>query len=95
MLPVTHGDDFTKLHLLLYTMVLAASTLLPVAVGMSGKIYLVSVIGLNGFFLYFAYKLFRDYSDSLARKTFSFSILYLSLLFAALLVDHFAPLIMQ
>jgi protoheme IX farnesyltransferase len=92
MLPVTHGDDFTKLHLLLYTLLLTASTMLPFVVGMSSWIYLVSAIVLNGFFLFYAIKLLRDYSDSLARRTFAFSILYLSLLFAALLVDHYAPL---
>lgn len=95
MLPVTHGDDFTKLHLLLYTFLLAAVTLLPFAVGMSGWIYLVSIVILNGYFLNFAIKLYRDYSDALARRTFAFSILYLSLLFAALLIDHYAALVLQ
>ena len=95
MLPVTHGDAFTKLHLLLYTILLAAATLLPFAVGMSGWIYLVSVLVLNGYFLYFAIKLYLDYSDALARRTFAFSILYLSLLFAALLIDHYAVLVLR
>jgi len=94
MLPVTHGDAFTKLHLLLYTMLLAAVTLLPFAVGMSGWIYLVSILVLNGYFLHFAIRLYRDYSDALARKTFTFSILYLSLLFAALLIDHYSALVL-
>ena len=94
MLPVTHGDAFTKLHLLLYTLLLTASTLLPFAVGMAGWIYFISAVVLNGFFLYFAVKLLRDYSDTLARRTFAFSILYLSLLFAALLIDHYAPLVL-
>lgn len=92
MLPVTHGDAFTKLHLFLYTLLLTAATLLPVAIGMSGWIYLVSVLALNAVFLYFAVKLIRHYSDALARKTFAFSILYLSLLFGALLLDHYFPL---
>ena len=92
MLPVTHGDAFTKLHLLLYTLLLAASTLLPFAVGMASWIYLSAALVLNGFFLFYAVKLLRDYSDALARRTFAFSILYLSLLFAALLIDHYAPL---
>lgn len=92
MLPVTHGDAFTKLHLFLYTLLLTAATLLPVAIGMSGWIYLVSVLALNAVFLYFAVKLVRHYSDALARKTFAFSILYLSLLFGALLLDHYFPL---
>jgi protoheme IX farnesyltransferase len=95
MLPVTHGDEFTKLHLLLYTVLLAAVTLLPFAVGMSGWIYLVSVLVLNGYFLYFAIKLNFHYSDALAKRTFAFSILYLSLLFAVLLIDHYSALVLQ
>ena len=95
MLPVTHGDAFTKLHLLLYTLLLTASTLLPFAVGMASWIYLLSALVLNGFFLFYAVKLLRHYSDALARRTFSFSILYLSLLFAALLIDHYAPLVLK
>ncbi len=91
MLPVTHGEAFTRLHLLLYTLLLAAATLLPFAVGMSHWIYLVSVLILNAIFIFFAVKLYRAYSDALAKKTFNFSILYLSLLFAALLADHYAP----
>ena len=91
MLPVTHGDAFTKLHLLLYTLLLVASTLLPFVVGMSGWIYFVSVSALNAVFLYLAFEMYRRYSDALARRTFAYSILYLSLLFAALLVDHYSP----
>ena len=94
MLPVTHGDAFTTLHLLLYTLLLSAATLLPFAVGMAGWIYLLAAVVLNGFFLFYAVKLLRHYSDRLARRTFSFSILYLSLLFAALLIDHYAPLVL-
>ena len=93
MLPVTHGEAFTKLHLLLYTLLLVAATMLPFAVGMSGWIYMATILVLNGYFLYFAIKLYRNYSDALARRTFTFSILYLSLLFAALLVDHYAALV--
>ena len=89
MLPVTHGDQFTKLHVLLYTIILTAATLLPVATGMSGLVYLVSTLILDGVFLYFAFELWRNYSDALAKRTFAYSILYLSLLFAALLVDHY------
>ncbi len=92
MLPVTHGTAFTQLHLLLYTFIMVACTLLPVAIGMSGVIYLVSVTLLNAYFVYLAVKLYRKYSDALSKKTFAYSILYLSLLFAALLVDHYAPL---
>jgi protoheme IX farnesyltransferase len=92
MLPVTHGARFTQLQVLLYTVVLLASSLMPFACGMSGWIYLVSAVGLGGLFLYYAIALYRDYSDALARKTFRYSILYLALLFAALLVDHYVRL---
>jgi heme o synthase len=95
MLPVTHGNAFTQLHLLLYTFIMVACTLLPVAMKMSGMIYLVAALILDGYFVYLAIKLFRKYSDALAKKTFAYSILYLSLLFAALLVDHYAPLVLQ
>jgi len=94
MLPVTHGDDFTKLHLLLYTVLLSASTLLPFAVGMAGWIYLVSAVVLDTIFLSYSVRLLRAYTDALAKRTFAFSILYLSLLFAALLIDHYAPLVL-
>ncbi len=89
MLPVTHGDQFTRLHVLLYTVILAGVALLPFATGMSHHIYLVACIALNGVFLYYAIQIWRNYSDALAKKTFAYSIIYLSLLFAALLVDHY------
>ena len=89
MLPVTHGAEFTRLHVFLYTLVLFAGTLLPFVSGMSGVIYLVAAVLLNAVFVTYAWKLWRSYSDQLARKTFRFSIIYLSLLFAALLVDHY------
>jgi protoheme IX farnesyltransferase len=89
MLPVTHGNAFTRLHVLLYTLVLFAGTLLPFVSGMSGPIYLVAAVLLGAGFTGYAWKLWRHYSDALARKTFRFSILHLSLLFAALLVDHY------
>ncbi len=89
MLPVTHGSDFTRLNVLLYTLVLFAATLLPFVIRMSGWLYLVSAVVLGGWFIAYGIMLWRDYSDALARKTFRFSILYLSLLFAALLVDHY------
>ena len=95
MLPVTHGNEFTQLHLLLYTFIMVACTLLPVAMKMAGMIYLIAVLALDGYFVYLAVKLFRKYSDALAKKTFAYSILYLSLLFAALLVDHYAPLVLR
>jgi protoheme IX farnesyltransferase len=89
MLPVTHGNEFTRLHVFLYTLVLFAGTLLPFIAGMSGMIYLVSAVLLGAGFTGYAWKLWRNYSDTLARKTFRFSIIHLSLLFAALLVDHY------
>ena len=89
MLPVTHGAEFTRLHVFLYTLVLFAGTLLPFVTGMSGVVYLAAAVLLNAGFVGYAWKLWRDYSDQLARKTFRFSIVYLSLLFAALLVDHY------
>ena len=89
MLPVTHGDRFTRLHVLLYTVILVAVTLLPFSTRMSGVIYLVAASGLGGLFLYYAIRICLAYSDELAKKTFRYSILYLSLLFAALLVDHY------
>jgi len=92
MLPVTHGSEFTRLHVLLYTLVLFAGTLLPFVSGMSGVIYLAAALALNAGFVGHAWKLWRRYSDQLARKTFRYSIIYLSLLFAALLVDHYLRL---
>lgn len=89
MLPVTHGSEFTRLHVLLYTLVLFAGTLLPFVSGMSGVIYLIAAVALGIGFTGYAWKLWRNYSDTLARKTFVFSIIHLSLLFAALLVDHY------
>jgi len=89
MLPVTHGAAFTRLHVFLYTVVLFAGTLLPFVYGMSGWIYLAAAVALGIGFMLYGFKLWRDYSDTLARRTFRFSILHLSLLFAALLVDHY------
>ena len=89
MLPVTHGDKFTRLHVLLYTVILSAVTLMPYASKMSGLIYLVSAVVLDAVFLYYAVRIYRSYSDQLARETFRFSIIYLTALFAALLIDHY------
>jgi len=89
MLPVTHGSEFTRLHVFLYTLVLFAATLLPFVAGMSGPIYLAAAIVLGVMFSGYAWRLWRGYSDALARKTFRFSIIHLTLLFAALLVDHY------
>jgi protoheme IX farnesyltransferase len=89
MLPVTHGPELTRFHIWLYTIALFATTMLPYAVHMSGLIYLVSAIILGCIFLGYAWRIYRHYDDILARKTFTFSIIYLSLLFAALLLDHY------
>ena len=94
MLPVTHGADFTRLQVLLYTLVLFAATLLPFLFGMSGVFYLVAAVALGAVFIGYAVALWRRYSDALARRTFRYSILYLALLFAALLIDHYlSPLL--
>ncbi|NVD70219.1 protoheme IX farnesyltransferase [Duganella sp. BJB488] len=89
MLPVTHGMQFTQFHVWLYSIALAATTLLPYAVHMSGLIYLASAVVLNAVFLHHAWKIYRHYTDLIARKAFTWSIIYLSLLFVALLVDHY------
>ena len=89
MLPVTHGPEFTRLQVLLYTVVLFAATLLPFVYRMSGWIYLVAAMLLGLRFIHYAFRLWRAYSDGLARQTFRFSIWHLSLLFAALLLDHY------
>ncbi len=89
MLPVTHGPEYTRLQILLYTILLVAVTLLPFATQMSGWIYLAGVLPLNFVFLRYAWGLYRRYSDALARRTFRYSISYLALLFALLLVDHY------
>jgi protoheme IX farnesyltransferase len=89
MLPVTHGNEFTRLMVLLYTLILLAACLLPFIYGMSSWLYLAAAVVLSGWFCLYAYWLWRDYSDLLARKTFRFSLIHLSLLFAALLIDHY------
>jgi len=89
MLPVTHGEMYTRLHILLYTIILVAVTLIPFAMRMSGMIYLVSVLLLDAVFMMYAIKLYRHYSDALSKTTFKYSILYLMLLFFALVVDHY------
>ena len=89
MLPITHGAEFTRLQVLLYTVVLFAATLLPFVFRMSGPLYLVAAVILGVGFMAYGWQLWRDYSDELARRTFRFSIWHLSLLFAALLLDHY------
>jgi protoheme IX farnesyltransferase len=89
MLPVTHGEAFTLLHILLYTIILVAVSLMPYSLGMSGMIYLVAAILLDAIFMAYVIGLYRHYSDDLAKRTFRYSIIYLTLLFAALLLDHY------
>ena len=89
MLPVTHGNEFTRLMVWLYTLILFAACLMPFIYGMSSWIYLVAALGLSVVFCLYGFYLWRDYSDELARRTFRFSLIHLSALFAALLVDHY------
>jgi protoheme IX farnesyltransferase len=89
MLPVTHGNEFTRLQILLYTLVLFAACLLPFAYGMSSWLYLLAALGLSAGFTWYGFRLWREYSDALARQTFRFSLIHLSVLFAALLLDHY------
>jgi len=89
MLPVTHGPEFTRLNVLLYTVLLVAVSLMPFMIRMSGWFYLASAIVLGLVFLVYAWRLWRSYSDALARRTFSYSIFYLAALFGALLIDHY------
>ena len=89
MLPVTHGDKFTRLHVLFYTVILVTVTLLPFATRMSGLIYVTAAVTLGAVFLYYAVRIYCDYSDRLAQTTFRYSIVYLTLLFSALLIDHY------
>ena len=96
MLPVTHGVDFTKIQILLYTILLFVVTLMPFVIQMSGLIYLAGAISLGLGFIYFAIKLYREKEpNAIAMKTFGYSIFYLSWLFAFLLVDHYARLIIR
>ena len=89
MLPVTHGNEFTRLQILLYTLVLFAACLLPYVYGMSSWLYLLVAVGLSLGFCWYGFRLWREYSDALARQTFRFSLIHLSALFVALLVDHY------
>jgi protoheme IX farnesyltransferase len=89
MLPVTHGNEFTRLQGFLYTLVLFPACLMPFVFGMSSWLYLVAAVTLSMGFTAYAFALWRNYSDELARKTFRFSLIHLSVLFAALLIDHY------
>jgi len=90
MLPVTHGEEYTRLHILLYTILLVVITIIPYLTGMSGLIYLAAAVSLGAVFLNYAVRMLRDRDDvELPMRTFKFSITYLAVLFAALLVDHY------
>ena len=89
MLPVTHGPEYTRLQIVLYTLALFAVSLMPFAIRMSGWIYLAAAVGLGAVFIGYAVQLYRRYSDALARRTFRYSIFYLATLFSALLIDHY------
>lgn len=92
MLPVTHGADYTRLQIVLYTILLVLSTLLPYLTRMSGLFYLGGVLVLNAAFLYYAVRLWRTADDELALRTFGFSVFYLLALFVFLLIDHYLPM---
>jgi protoheme IX farnesyltransferase len=92
MLPVTHGEAYTRLHVLLYTLLLFAVTMLPVGTRMGGWIYLVGAVLLGARFVQYGWRLYRAYSDALAKETFRYSIWYLSLLFAVMLLDHYCSI---
>ncbi|MCF8177280.1 MAG: heme o synthase [Sulfuritalea sp.] len=91
MLPVVHGREYTQRCIFAYTIGLALVTLMPFFIGMSSWFYLSAAVSLNARFILYAWQIWRNYSDRLAQKTFRFSIMYLALLFAALLVDHYLP----
>lgn len=93
MLPVTHGDRFTRLHILLYTVLLIAVSLLPFSTGMSGMLYLIGTLILDAWYLYYAVALLRSSSQQLPMKAFRFSITYLMGIFALLLIDSYLPLL--
>lgn len=95
MLPVTHGVPFTKIQILLYSLLLLAVSLMPSVIQMSGLIYLSGAVALGLGFVYYAVRLFRDESDQIAMKTFGYSIFYLSLLFGFFLVDHYARIFIR
>jgi protoheme IX farnesyltransferase len=89
MLPVTHGQHYTRLQVLLYTLILFGVSLLPYVVRMSGAVYLVAAVALGALFVAYALRIYFAYSDAMAQKTFRYSIAYLAFLFSALLVDHY------
>ena len=93
MLPITHGVDYTRVQILLYTIVLTIVTILPFATYMCGPVYLIAALLLDAGFLYYAIRMMTDHRDELAKQAFSYSIVYLMLLFMVLFIDHYLPLI--
>ena len=91
MLPITHGVDYTRVQILLYTIVLTIVTILPYATYMCGPVYLAAAVILDAGFLYYAIRMLFDHRDELAKRTFTYSIIYLTLLFIALFIDHYLP----
>jgi len=89
MLPVTHGELFTRLHVFLYTLILVAASLLPVASGLCGVMYLIGAVILDLIFVYYAWMVWKHYTDAIGKTTFAWSIWYLMLLFAVMLFDHY------
>ena len=90
MLPVTHGVAYTRLNILLYSILLLLVTIMPYLIGMSGLIYLVAALGFGAYFLYYAIRMYRNHEDEeLPMAMFKYSISYLGFLFTALLVDHY------
>ncbi len=95
MLPVTHGIAYTKLHVLLYTILLVVVTIMPFVTMMSGTIYLAGALALGAGFVFYSIKLYRTPGDQYAMKTFGYSIFYLSALFGFLLIDHYARIFIR
>ena len=89
MLPVTHGETYTKWHILFYTLILLATSLMPFVIGMSGLLYLAGALALGGGFVYWAVVLLRGNNPRAPMETFRYSIVYLALLFLVMLVDHY------
>jgi protoheme IX farnesyltransferase len=89
MLPVTHGEKYTRLQIVLYTIILVIVTMMPFSVGMAGLIYIIFASLLNAYFLFYTVMLYREYSDKLSMKIFRYSIWYLGLIFLAFLIDHY------
>jgi len=94
MLPVTHGKDYTRLQILLYTVLLFLVTLLPYSCGVSGGLYLGGAVVLNLGFMWYAVMLYRNDDERMPMRTFGYSIIYLMALFAFLLIDHYVPLML-